>query len=235
VVAPANASALVRQWIDIHQVDEAGATQDAVDGQTRMSWRDSSGAVVVEHYAIDGICAMVNSYPSDREIASPRRRDKALARRPLRRASMKDKTVAILESRVPNHIASLVRKYGGKPFSAPALAEIPDVDPAHIHALIRYWNSTPPGIFIFQTGVGTRALFAATDSLGLTGVLLRILGAAQVVVRGPTPATVLRSRKVRIDRAASDPFTTQEVLAEMPETPLRGKRVVVQRYGETNR
>jgi uroporphyrinogen-III synthase len=49
------------------------------------------------------------------------------------------------------------------------------------------------------------------------------------------PATVLHSRKVRIDRAASDPFTTREVLAEMQGTPLRGKRVVVQRYGETKR
>ena len=50
---------------------------------------------------------------------------------------MKDKTVAILESRVRDHIASLVRKYGGTPFSAPALAEIQEVDPAHIHELIR--------------------------------------------------------------------------------------------------
>jgi hypothetical protein len=32
--------------------------------------------------------------------------------------SMKDKTVAILESRMRDHIASLVRKYGGTPFSA---------------------------------------------------------------------------------------------------------------------
>src|SRR6202045_3830331 len=148
---------------------------------------------------------------------------------------MKDKTVAILESRMRDHIASLVRKYGGTPFSAPALAEIPDVDPAHIHELIRDWNSTPPDIFIFQTGVGTRALFAATDSLGLTDLLLRLLDSAQVVVRGPKPSTVLHSRKVRIDRAASNPFTTHEVLAEMQEIPLRGKRVVVQRYGETNR
>jgi uroporphyrinogen-III synthase len=46
---------------------------------------------------------------------------------------------------------------------------------------------------------------------------------------------VLHSRKARIDGAASDPFTTREVLAEMHGTPLRGKRVVVQRYGETNR
>ena len=148
---------------------------------------------------------------------------------------MKNKTVAILESRLRDHIASLVRKYGGTPFSAPALAEIPDVDPAHIHELIRDWNSAPPDIFIFQTGVGTRALFAATDLLGLTGVLLRLLDSAQVVVRGSKPATVLHSRKARIDRAASDPFTTQEVLAAMHKIPLRGKRVVVQRYGETNR
>ena len=56
-----------------------------------------------------------------------------------------------------------------------------------------------------------------------------------MVVRGPKPATVLHSRKVRIDCAASDPFTTHEVLAAMHGTPLRGKRVVVQRYGETNR
>jgi len=147
---------------------------------------------------------------------------------------MKDKTVAILESRMRDHIGSLVRKYGGTPFSAPALAEIPDIDPAHIQELIRDWNFTPPDIFIFQTGVGTRALFTATDSLGLTDILLRLLDSAQVVVRGPKPATVLHSRKVRIDHAASDPFTTHEVLAEIHGTPLRGKRVVVQRYGETN-
>ena len=148
---------------------------------------------------------------------------------------MKDKTVAILESRMRDHIASLVRKYGGTPFSAPALAEIPDVDPAQIDELIRDWNSTPPDIFIFQTGVGPRALFAATGSLGLTDVLLRLLESAQAVVRGPKPTAVLHSRKARIDRAASNPFTTHEVLAEMRKTPLRGKRVVVQRYGETNR
>src|SRR5271169_2759328 len=112
---------------------------------------------------------------------------------------MKDKTVAILESRMRDHIASLVRKYGGTPFSVPALAEIPDVDPVHIRELIRDWNSAPPNIFIFQTGVGTRALFAATDSLGLTDRLSQILNAAQVVVRGPKPTAALRSRKIRID------------------------------------
>jgi hypothetical protein len=46
------------------------------------------------------------------------------------------------------------------------------------------------------------------------GHALQLLDSAQVVVRGPKPATVLHSRKVRIDRAASDPFTTTRCLPQ---------------------
>jgi len=148
---------------------------------------------------------------------------------------MKDKTVAILETRVGAQMADLVRKHGGIPFSAPALAEIPDVDPAHIAELIADWIINPPDIYIFQTGVGVRALMAATDALQLTDKLLRLLDAAQVVVRGPKPTAALRSRNVRIDLSAAEPYTTVEVLAELDMNALLGKRVVVQRYGETNR
>jgi poly(hydroxyalkanoate) depolymerase family esterase len=62
VVAPANASALVQQWLDIHQVNEAGVLMDEVDGQHRMSWRDGAGRVVVEHYLFDG---MAHGLPID--------------------------------------------------------------------------------------------------------------------------------------------------------------------------
>jgi len=148
---------------------------------------------------------------------------------------MKDRTIAILESRAQDQMAALVRKQGGTPFLAPALAETPDVDPAHLQELFAGWQSAPPHVFVFQTGVGTRALFAATDALGLSDALLRLLDGARVVVRGPKPTTALRSRKVRIDVAADTPFTTHEVLAAMQAIPLHGKRVAVQRYGETNR
>jgi uroporphyrinogen-III synthase len=147
---------------------------------------------------------------------------------------MKDKTVAILESRAREQLADLVRKYGGRPFSAPALAEIPDVDAAQLDVLIREWEQTPPAVFIFQTGVGTRALFAASDALGQTPTLLRALHASCVVVRGPKPTSALRAREVRIDLAANDPFTTRDVLAELGGTPLKDRRVVVQRYGQSN-
>jgi uroporphyrinogen-III synthase len=148
---------------------------------------------------------------------------------------MKGKTIAILETRVQEQMADLVRRHGGHPFSAPALAELPDLDPDAIAALVRDWVREAPALFIFQTGVGTRALFALTDQLGLTEDLLEVLSRARVAVRGPKPTGALRSRKVRIDFSAEDPFTTHEVLAQIQALDVAGKRVVVQRYGEANR
>jgi len=148
---------------------------------------------------------------------------------------VKAKRVAILEARAGEQMADLVRKYGGTPISAPGLSELPDIDPQQITGLLSQWASELPHLFIFQTGVGVRALLAATDELGLSDRLLQILAASQVAVRGPKPLAALRSRGVRIDFAAQEPYTTTEVLAELVNNNLAGKRVVVQRYGETNR
>ena len=147
---------------------------------------------------------------------------------------MKNKTVAILESRLAEQMASLVARRGGLPFSAPALSEVPDVDPERIAALIPALEARPAKVAIFQTGVGTRALFEATDALGLTDRLLALLAAATVVVRGPKPSGALRSRGVRIDLAAKDPFTTHEVLEALQGVDLAGERARVQRHGVAN-
>jgi uroporphyrinogen-III synthase len=147
---------------------------------------------------------------------------------------MHDKTVAILESRLGRQFAELISKHGGKPLHAPALAEVPDVDRTAITALVPVLEARPPRVAIFQTGVGTKALFEATDALGLTDRLSALLAKAVVAVRGPKPTGALRGRGVRIDLSARDPFTTTEVLAMLEQTPVAGERVVVQRYGVTN-
>ena len=147
---------------------------------------------------------------------------------------MNAKRIAILESRLGEQVADLVKQRGGVPFHAPALAEHPDVDPQAIAALVRSMQAQPPKLVVFQTGVGTRALFAATDSLQLTERFVEILGKALVAARGPKPSGALRARKVRIDRSAADPFTTREVLASIEDLDLKGARVVVQRYGTAN-
>jgi uroporphyrinogen-III synthase len=140
----------------------------------------------------------------------------------------------VLEARLGKQLAELVTQRGGVPFHAPALAELPDLDPAKIAALVQSMEQRPPKLAVFQTGVGTRALFSATDGLGITATFLKLLESATVVVRGPKPTAALRSRNVRIDRSAADPYTTHEVLEALADMPLRGVRVIVQRYGVVN-
>jgi uroporphyrinogen-III synthase len=147
---------------------------------------------------------------------------------------MRAKKVAILESRLGQQLVDLVAQRGGIPFHAPALAELPDLEPAKIADLVRSLQTQPAKLAVFQTGVGTRALFAATDSLGLTEKLLSLLKEMVVAARGPKPTGALRQRGVRIDRSAADPFTTKELLASVEDVAVKGERVIIQRYGSVN-
>jgi uroporphyrinogen-III synthase len=147
---------------------------------------------------------------------------------------LRAKRIAILESRLGEQMAELVVKKGGVPVHAPALAELPDLDPQAIAALVASLEKAPPKLVIFQTGVGTKALFAATDALGLTEKFLQVLGKAAVVARGPKPTGALRARKVRIDRSAADPFTTAEILESISDIDVGKQRVIIQRFGSAN-
>jgi uroporphyrinogen-III synthase len=132
------------------------------------------------------------------------------------------------------HVGELIARRGGIPLSAPALNEDPDVDPAAIARMIADASARVPAAFVFQTGVGTRALFAATDALGVTDALNSLLERTTVVVRGPKPTAALRQRRIRIDASAAEPYTTAEVLDAMAPLDLATRAVVVQRYGDVN-
>jgi uroporphyrinogen-III synthase len=147
---------------------------------------------------------------------------------------MKSKVVAILETRTGAHLGELIARRGGIPMLAPALEEVPDVDPQAVASVLAQWRIEPFKLAIFQTGVGTRALFAATDSAGLTDELLQHLKSSVVVVRGPKPVGELNAREVRIDIRAATPFTTGTVLTAVSPVPVQGARVLVQRYGAAN-
>jgi uroporphyrinogen-III synthase len=147
---------------------------------------------------------------------------------------MKAKVVAILETRTGPHLGELIARRGGIPMLAPALEEVPDVDPQAVASLLAQWRIKPFNVVIFQTGVGTRALFQASDAASLTDELQQRLSSSLVVVRGPKPVGELNARGVRIDIRASTPFTTETVLAALSETPMNESRVLVQRYGAAN-
>ena len=148
---------------------------------------------------------------------------------------MHSKVVAILETRTGEHLAELIARDGAIPLLAPALEEVPEVEPGAAAALLESWRSEPFKMAIFQTGVGTRALFQITDAQGSTSELEHLLEPAIVVVRGPKPTGELNARRVRIDIRAPSPFTTETVLEATTGIPVAGCRVLVQRYGEANR
>ncbi len=147
---------------------------------------------------------------------------------------MKGKVVAILETRTGAHLGELVARRGGTALLAPALDEVPDIEPQAVVSLLGRWRADPYRMVIFQTGVGTRALFQAADSLHLTDGMLQLLAQATVVVRGPKPVGELNARQVRIDIRAASPFTTETVLEAIAGVALEGAAVLVQRYGAPN-
>jgi len=147
---------------------------------------------------------------------------------------MQSKVVAILETRVGAHLGDLIARRGGIPLLAPALNEVPDLEPQSVLHLLAAWRGNPYDVVIFQTGVGTRALFQAVDTLGAAAEFMRLLAQSTIVVRGPKPLGELNSRAVRIDLKAPSPFTTDDVLELLADRKLTGVRVLVQRYGATN-
>ncbi|HUQ74521.1 MAG TPA: uroporphyrinogen-III synthase [Burkholderiales bacterium] len=147
---------------------------------------------------------------------------------------MKAKRIAILEARMGKQLVELITQRGGVAYHAPALAELPDLDAGAIERLVRSLQAQPPKLAVFQTGVGTRALFDTTDRLGITQAFLAILDQTIVAARGPKPTGALRSRGVRIDRSAGDPFTTHEILDAVADVDVNAARVIVQRYGSVN-
>jgi uroporphyrinogen-III synthase len=142
-------------------------------------------------------------------------------------------TVLAFESRRATEMAELIRRRGGTPVSAPSMREVPlDTSPeaAELMAALEHGSVD---VIILLTGVGTRALAAAS---GLpTERFAALLRRARIVVRGPKPVAALRELGLTADVLVPEPNTWRELLATLDaELPVAGKCVAVQEYGRTN-
>jgi poly(hydroxyalkanoate) depolymerase family esterase len=61
-VAPANADAIVRQWCNVHKLDEAAPMESRSSGHARHFWTNAQGNPVIERFIIPG---MGHSVPID--------------------------------------------------------------------------------------------------------------------------------------------------------------------------
>lgn len=133
-----------------------------------------------------------------------------------------------------SQMGALIERHGGTPYPAPVLQEVHLGDTPEVIELVDDICAGMVQVMVFQTGVGSQALFDSAASLGKEPELLEALADLTVIARSPKPAAVLRRHKVRIDHMPPEPFTSADVIATIEELELTGKRVAVQAYGGPN-
>jgi uroporphyrinogen-III synthase len=142
--------------------------------------------------------------------------------------------VALLESRLADETAAMVKRLGGEPVSAPSLEEAPvDADEA-IAELVERLSSGRAQVLVFLTGAAVARVFAVAERLGVTRALRDGLAKAVIVARGPKPAGALARWGVTPLRSVREPFTTADVLDALEMIPVDGRDATVVHYGEPN-
>ena len=133
-----------------------------------------------------------------------------------------------------SEMGALIERHGGTPYAAPVLQEVHLGDTPEVIELVDDICTGRLQIMVFQTGVGTKALFDSAASLGRESEIHEGLASLTVIARSPKPAAVLRRQKVRIDHMPPEPFTSADLIAAIKELDLSGKEVAVQAYGGPN-
>jgi uroporphyrinogen-III synthase len=143
--------------------------------------------------------------------------------------------VLSLESRRAREMGQLIANNGGLPIVAPSTREVPEGPNEDELKFAAGLLADKFQVVIFLTGVGTRHLAQAIESVCTREQLVAALGRTKVVARGPKPIAVLREFGVAVTLAVPEPNTWRETLqaldANSETIPLRGRHVAVQEFG----
>jgi uroporphyrinogen-III synthase len=129
-------------------------------------------------------------------------------------------------------LSALIERFGGAPYSAPAVCEVPRLEqvPAFVDALCAGQFST----VVFLTGVGVMTLLREAERLGRMAETASALRAAVIACRGPKPVAALTRYHVPVQIKALSPYTTTELLDALTDVAIAGSGVALVHYGEPN-
>jgi len=142
--------------------------------------------------------------------------------------------VGVLQTRHARELAALLEREGARPLLAPCLREVRAEDDGELRARLGQIAAAPVDVFVFQTGVGTRALFELAAEAGMDDALGAAARRSLVVARGPKPLAELLKLGLRVDLRTTEPHTTEQLLPLLETVDLAGRRVAVQHYGSPN-
>ena len=133
-----------------------------------------------------------------------------------------------------DELASMVERFGGTPYSVPAVRETPLQQPEDIGAFVAALCAGRFAVVVLMTGVGVTALLREAERLGRLDAALAALRQTTTVCRGPKPVAVLRRHDVPVGLTAAEPHTTTELLQALERLDVAGKAVAFVHYGERN-
>lgn len=140
--------------------------------------------------------------------------------------------VAITATRKRAELRAMLERRGATVVVAPVLAERCTADPVELRRATQRVVAEGADVVVATTGTGISSWFDAATRWGLDDDLLRALGRAEVLARGPKAVGALRRRGVSESWQAPGE-RLEEVWALLRARDLGGARVVLQEHGQS--
>ncbi len=140
-------------------------------------------------------------------------------------------TVGVTAARRAEELGALLRRRGAEVQHAPTLRIVPLADDDHLMAATRQLIDVPPQVVVATTAIGFRGWVAAAEGWGLGEALLRVLGKAEVLARGPKVRGAVRAAGLT-DEWSPASESMAEVLQRLLDQGVVGRRIALQLHGE---
>ncbi|MBP2320680.1 uroporphyrinogen-III synthase [Kibdelosporangium banguiense] len=140
-------------------------------------------------------------------------------------------TVGVTAARRADELAALLDRRGANVLHGPAIRIVPLPDDAELQAATENMIKNPVDTVVVTTAIGFRGWVEAAEGWGLGPDLLRVMGNASVLARGPKAKGAVRAAGL-VESWSPVSESNSEVLAHLLESGVDGHRIAIQLHGE---
>ena len=145
-------------------------------------------------------------------------------------STLKDKTIALPESRQLDVLTGLFERRQAKVIRVPMVTILDSPDQDSVIYWLKTFIDSPPRYFVILTGEGLRRLISAAERNKLKDEFIYKLSLVLKISRGPKPVKALKEVGLNADYLGKEP-TTAGVIATLESLNLKNKDIAVQLYG----
>ena len=145
-------------------------------------------------------------------------------------STLKDKTIALPESRQLDVLTGLFERRQAKVIRVPMVTILDSPDQDSVIYWLKTFIDSPPRYFVILTGEGLRRLISAAERNKLKDEFIYKLSLVLKISRGPKPVKALKEVGLNAEYLGKEP-TTAGVIATLESLNLKNKDIAVQLYG----